>query len=681
MAPAVPLIAAVAGAAATAAVGAGIVGSLVGAVVTFGIGFAGSALFAPKKPKVPSLGAAVTGREIEVTGGIEPHQAIVGRARVSGAVIFRHARDADGVANKYYTKLLAVAGHPLADIEEIFIDNEPIVAEKFKGLVRWETKFGRTDQTAMALLLEEAPTKWSENHKGRRRALVAVRMAYDQSAYKSSDPTIAVVAAGATEIFDPRSGRQGWSRNPALIVGWFLQQPFGFNVPADRIDQDSLMAAANICDEAVPLAAGGTEPRYTADGAWTLDQDRARILEQLVASMAGQVVQSGGRWYIEAGAWRPPVHTLTETDLRGDVTFTANRARRDLFNGIRATYVRADADYAVTDAPVLDDLAARAQDGGDAIYADQELPFTTSGTMAQRLMAITLKRNRLQRGFVLPCNLGALRVRAGETVTVTLPRYGTGTYTVTGWRMAPDGEGIDLTLEQIAPEIYAWNPATDEQALGDTPGVTGPSGTSALVPVLTLTPPSAPAPTSIAASWSAVSGALDYELSWRGPAGGEFTVTTQAGTSATISTGGRAEMKVRARKATGFGGYDVAAFPPDLTRLVAAGAPGGLAVEWAGAETVQIFTGTTDVFADATLGFTSTVSGGVTISLSAGPYFVWARAIGDGGAVGAELGPIEATADDPATGGGVGSEAGGGGTGETEGPGSGGPSGGSAGAG
>ena len=650
---AVPLVAAVAGAAAAAAIPAAagaLIAGLVGAVVTFGVGFAGSALFPAKKPRPPSLGAAVSGREFEATTGIEPHQAIVGRARVSGAVVFRHARDADGVANKYYTKLLAISGHPIESVEEIFLDNEPIVAEKFKGLVRWETKYGRTDQTAMALLLEEAPTKWSADHKGRRRGLVAVRMAFDQSAYKSSDPTVAVIVAGANEVIDPRNGAQGFTSNPALIVAWFLQQPFGFHVPVDRIDQASLIAAANICDEAVPLAAGGTEPRYTCNGAWTLDQDRARIMEQLVASMAGQVVQSGGRWYIEAGAWRPAAHTLTATDLRDAVTFAANRARRDLINGLRATYVRADADYAVTDAPVLDDMAARAQDGGDAIYGDLELPFTTSGTMAQRIMSITLKRNRLQRGFVLPCNLAALRVRAGETVVVDLPRYGTGTYVVTGWKMVAEAEGIDLTLEEIAQDVFAWNPDTDEQPLGDTPGVTGPSGTSTLVPVLTLTAPSAPEPTSIDASWSAVSGALDYELSWRGPAGGDFTVTTQAGTTATISTGTRAEMKVRARKTSGFGGYDVAAFPAALERLVVAGATGALAVEWSGATAVQVFTGATDAFASATLAASPTGSN-ASVSLAPGTYYVWARAIGDGGAVGPERGPVAATVDDFASGG------------------------------
>jgi len=179
--------------------------------------------------------------------------------------------------------------------------------------------------------------------------------------------------------------------------------------------------------------------------------------------------------------------------------------------------------------------------------------------------------------------------------------------------------------------------------------------------VLTLTPPTAPEPASISASWSAVSGALDYELSWRTAPTGEFTVTTQAGTSATISTGGRAAMKVRARKNEGYSDYDTALLPPALTRLVVAGTPGGLAVEWSGSDAVQIFTGTTDVFADATLAASPSVAGGVTVSIAAGTYFVWARAVSAKGAVGEELGPVEAIAEDPASGGSTGGEGGDGG--------------------
>ena len=85
--------------------------------------------------------------------------------------------------------------------------------------------------------------------------------------------------------------------------------------------------------------------------------------------MAGALVVSGGRFFIHAGGPALPVATLTSDDLRGDVTIQGSRARRDLFNGVRAVYVEPSANWQPTDAPPLQASNYVAEDGGEADHA------------------------------------------------------------------------------------------------------------------------------------------------------------------------------------------------------------------------------------------------------------------------------------------------------------------------
>src|SRR3546814_20337271 len=66
------------------------------------------------------------------------------------------------------------------------------------------------------------------------------------------------------------------------------------------------IAAANVCDEDVQLAGGGTEKRYTCNGTIDTSETPKAILAGLYGCMAGYVVRSGGKWRIYAGAYRTP---------------------------------------------------------------------------------------------------------------------------------------------------------------------------------------------------------------------------------------------------------------------------------------------------------------------------------------------------------------------------------------
>jgi len=403
MPAAVPLIAVAAAGIASAAVGGGIIGAVVGAGAAFIVSAIGQSVFPQKQKKQASLSpqaAAIAGFDAGQPGAgrtqafrqpVTEHQIVVGRCKVSGPIVFLHsATDDEGRADGYFYSVVVLTAHRVCAIGEVFLGDKLENDPAFAGLVRIDRHLGDPDQAADANLIAETSGQWTSDHRGRGRAYVAVRLKLTAEAFPAGPPNIAAIVEGADTILDPRTGMVGWSDNPALLLAWYLTAPFGWRASWSDIDIPALMAAANICDELVGTRAGVYERRYSANGVLSLAEGKIAITRKLAAAMAGALVVSGGRFFIHAGAPALPAATLTSDDLRGDVTIQGARPRRDLFNGVRAVYVEPAANWQPTDAPPL--LASNyvAQDGGEMIYRDLEFPLTTSVSTVQRLMKLEL---------------------------------------------------------------------------------------------------------------------------------------------------------------------------------------------------------------------------------------------------------------------------------------------------
>jgi len=107
-------------------------------------------------------------------------------------------------------------------------------------------------------------------------AAIYLRLTYDPDAFPSGIPNITVDMEGKDDILDPRIGARGYTENAALCVADYMAHPIygigaGIGAP-DGIETDSLIEAANICDEQIVLAGGGTEPRYSCNGVVSLSE-------------------------------------------------------------------------------------------------------------------------------------------------------------------------------------------------------------------------------------------------------------------------------------------------------------------------------------------------------------------------------------------------------------------------
>jgi hypothetical protein len=114
----------------------------------------------------------------------------------------------------------------------------------------------------------------------------------------------------------------GYTENPALIIADYLAHPvFGFKAAyGTEIPLDKLIAAANICDELVPTAAGGTVPRYDCNGGFPLTVKRGEVLQNLLTSCGGRLTYTQGQFVIWPAAWAGSSGEVGPTSPPGTVS-------------------------------------------------------------------------------------------------------------------------------------------------------------------------------------------------------------------------------------------------------------------------------------------------------------------------------------------------------------------------
>lgn len=433
-------------------------------------------------------------------------------------------------------------------------------------------EFLNGNHTSTFQRLLAAGTNWSSTDLCLGRTLVYVQMGWSASVFPSSIPNVSFVMCGKSNIFDPRTSSYGYTNNAALCIADFMSLPatqggFGLTIGTD-IPTAQLIAAANICDEQVPLANGGTIARYTCDTFFQLNQGRGTILQQLLSSCAGRLSYQGGQFSIFPGAWVSPTLQLTDSDIIGTFKWKTRHSIRDTCNGVKGVYVSPESDYQQADFPPYmqdsthgyDSNPAEpqyqgdqwlAEDDGERIFKDVHLPCTIYPATAQRLAKIELLRTRFQWRGTIRCTMKAYQAVALDVVQITHPRYTwvNENFEVLSSRFVWDKSGsgptiaVELDLAQTDPSIYDWS-ITEEL----TPqGYAQPSnvGNSVCVPPNGLTLYSGPA---------AIINGIDFPSTITiGPSGvytNSLYVTWQIPNDTNVVQGGYIEVQYQAAGAS-----------------------------------------------------------------------------------------------------------------------------------
>lgn len=468
-------------------------GGLIGFAANFG---ASMLLSAAAQTMMPKPSVDLQARTVTVREPVRPRELVYGRVRKGGVIVFLHAT---GSKDTYLHLVVVLAAHRIKSIGAVYFEGEEAVSAagvaqgRWAGKVAVEKRLGGEDQTAFAGLVAAAPEFWTPAHRLAGCAALYLRLTYDPDAFPGGIPNMTVDIEGKDDIYDPRRETRGFSDNAALCVADYMAHAaYGIGAEigaADGIETQSLIEAANICDESVARVSGGSEARYSCNGVVSLSEPPKTIIEAMLTAMAGRCIWQAGQWRIRAGAYRLPTSVLSTEDLReGGMVLSTRQSRSSIFNAVRGQFVSPENNWQPDDFPAYASEVYLAEDNGERIWRDISLPFTTSASMAQRLAKIELERARRQMRLKLSGKLKAWRVAAGETTTVLYDRWGFGgadlaegkpfeveavrldlTQSGSGPQLAPE-----LMLRETSPLIYAWE-AREEQIYAVAPRTSLPS--------------------------------------------------------------------------------------------------------------------------------------------------------------------------------------------------------------
>jgi hypothetical protein len=445
-----------AGAAAAGAFLTSAVGYLATTVVT---SWAMSAL----TPRPSISGASVQGTLVNTREADAPHDYVYGTVRKGGVITYV---EATGANNKFLHIILTLAGHEVQAIDDIYIDDQiaTINGSGFVTSQSWNSKirivkYTGSQTAAPALLLAES-AQINSNFVGNEIAYLYIRLEYDTDVFPNGIPLFTAVVRGK-KVYDPRTTSTAFSANAALCVRDYITGSQGLGDAS--VNDTTFSASANVCDENVTLAVGGTEKRYTMNGTFTADMTPGDVLQKMMTCCAGTTFWGQGEWQLKVGYYTPPVKTLTLDDLRGPISLQTRVSMSSIFNSVVGTFNDAAQNYVVVDYPKLTSAAFLAEDNGVDSPIDLALPFTTSAASAQRIAKLTLFRGREQMMLSADFGLAAFNVQVGDIVALTIDRYGWSAkeFEVVGWSFFADGEAGDLRvrmeLRETSEAAFDWD--------------------------------------------------------------------------------------------------------------------------------------------------------------------------------------------------------------------------------
>ena len=384
---------------------------------------------------------------------------VYGKRRVGGLLIFFHPA---GKNYRYF--VIAVAGHRCKGVVRWFLGDEQVTVDgagkvtsgKYANNAWLWFYRGAEDQAAHPVFVAETSGKWTANHRGRGTALIYAKFKMTDDTVQAGMPNITAEIEGRDEIADPRDDTTGYTRNAALIFyDWMAmaREEGGFGCYPDELDDDWIAAQANVCDEAVELKAGGSEPRYAFDSYITTGASPSEVRDGFVACCAGTFSYVGGKMLMRPGYYVPPSATLQERDLAGPITVPALLEGDAAANEVTGTYIDPTTLYQPRDVPT------RSVPSEDVRQVSMDLAHVTSSTQGQRVLEIALRKAQAERRVTWPMNIAGIAVSTLDTVQLATPRYGLSNYSwqVTSWGLGQDFN-VSLQLTETGPEIFDWSP-------------------------------------------------------------------------------------------------------------------------------------------------------------------------------------------------------------------------------
>jgi len=450
-------------------------GALLGTALQVGAGLAlsyAATKLRPKQKGATAPGGVRLGLRIDTNPA---RQVIIGEAATSGSLVYWQL---SGTDNKVLHMVFALADHQCNSLQKVLVNGKEKSRDGGSGeisgygsnlVVRFYS--GTGGQSADSDLVSSSGGRWTSNDTGASVCYVVVKMTYDETLFPEGIPEFGFVVRGFP-LRDPRTGTSAYSDNPACAIYTVLrgitvggEKLLGMNVPADAIRQSEAEAAANACDELIAKKAGGTEKRYRCGVVFDCTQSNRDVIETLIASMAGEVIEAGGIYRIIAGVAQTPVAHITDADLvvTEPLITRPRRSRNEVVNAIQGSFTDPSRAYSPVALPPRTSSTDEDEDGGIRLTRSLDLVAVTSRSQAQRILEVERRRARRMASASMKLRARWIGLEPGDWVTFSSDRrgYDTKTFVIQSKTGARDLTS-DIVLVETDAGIDDWTASTDE---------------------------------------------------------------------------------------------------------------------------------------------------------------------------------------------------------------------------
>ncbi|OGT55474.1 MAG: hypothetical protein A3E01_09200 [Gammaproteobacteria bacterium RIFCSPHIGHO2_12_FULL_63_22] len=449
--------------------------SLLGFAV--GLGMVGS-LFAPSAPKPEPA-------ERQVKTSTPLRNYIYGRRRSYGAlVLFETATDGTAV------DVIAFADGRVSAVHAIYLNDDLVTltgssvnaladGRYASSAVNVGYNLGLATETAFSAVISKLPGIWTSSHRGDGvmagyMLKTPVKQKHFLDVYPQGDNiTLSLVIDGMT-LFDPRLTGQDWADddtwtgsfdNPVLGLLHYLvtKRPVDYDTKILPVI-DYWIAAANICDTARALKAGGAEKLYRG---WIMYDSSAKpheVISEFLKTCDGWMGETPeGYLIIYVGQLYTPTVTITSTEII-DYEVKNFVEDEDRLNEVIVSYISDQHDFNTVEATAWLDSADIAERGRKVSqpFAPQVPSHAQVQYLAKRMMA----RQNAQYSGTISTNYSGRSVIGQRYINLTVEEAGTifydGLAEILTIERNHQTSGVNFTWAAVSAALDDWNEVTEE---------------------------------------------------------------------------------------------------------------------------------------------------------------------------------------------------------------------------
>lgn len=504
--------------------GATLLGAAILGAAAIGLQFLANAIFT-QTPKA-------TDRQATLRQALGPRVRFYGRNKLGGTLWFFESRD-----GKLYTAITLNEGE-ISEIHEVWLNDKQVDLDS-EGRVTTDPyprpgggsyviirfKMGTAGQFAESLLTAAFPEVTSAH---RLRGVAYVTAVFEEVAkdeistvYPTGNPNVRVVA-DCSLVKSVRTGAQIYSDNNSDCIYDYLTArdgagfPYGSGYLESQIDLASFQAFADVCDEPVPLKAGGTTKRYLLWGGFALTEQQREVLPRMLASCAAELyLTNEGKIGIRGGKWIEPELVLDDT-LGHIISGEFRQGQKSLaaFNELTINYVEPALDYSEAEAERwldTENIDLR----GKVLPARADFAMAPNHSQARRLGKIYSGRQNPKWAGKIITNFYGMNAVNESVVRIKFSPLGIDeVFAINRVRVMDNMMNVELEVSSISPEIYEWDAATEE-------------GTAPSIPPDTSTGTAPPPPDNIVIEAATADGATVFNISWDPPSRAALTQEVQ----------------------------------------------------------------------------------------------------------------------------------------------------------